>query len=95
VSEASTFTDRPTAELVISQALEAKGTKIETWVRTTLPEPWPREVDLAIEWPAGQPIGLVLQKVGAAPVVTTSARIVLVRDDSLLGFHIKTAYTQS
>ncbi len=91
---ASTFTDRATAELVIGDLLDSHATDIDIWLDSWRRDPLSVKGEFELEQPMGRPIGFLLKRKGGEPLVTTTARIVLVPDDSLLGFHIKTAFTK-
>lgn len=91
---ASTFTDRATAELVISDLLDSHATDIDIWLDAWRHDPSSVKGEFELEQPMGRPIGFLLRRKGGEPLVTSTARIVLVPDDTLLGFHIKTAFTK-
>ena len=83
---ASTFPDRPTAERVVADVLEAGQADIVRWLVSS------NEVnELVLSVDLGRGVGTSMKR-GQAPKGVNGVRVTLVRDDSALGFHILTAY---
>ena len=94
---ASTFVDRSSAERLVAQTLDAKSAEIAVWLAD-------REKNIRLsasarDLPAlkltqdmGEQIGISLRRGAAVPTASSVVRVVLVYDESPLGFHVETAF---
>ena len=89
ISAASTWTDRDTAEIVVSEALANERSRVDGWMRRGYPR-----ANLALHYDAGRIIGRSLRRGDAQPVNCTSAVIVL-RADKPEDFYVLTAYPEA
>jgi hypothetical protein len=80
----SSFTDRGTAEAAIARALKQNERAIQTWL--TMPQPL-----LRLRADVGVDIGHSVAKNGTM-VHTSELRVILGKENSVLGYYIKTAY---
>jgi len=86
VPRASTFRDRALAEDAVSGALTANRSGLQYWVKHS------SEDVLVIEQKFNREIGRSIAKGEAGSQGASKARIVLFRDGSPLGYHVRTAY---
>lgn len=89
LSAASTWTDRATAETVVTEVLTAKKGRIENWIGRGYPRP-----NLALHYDSGRMIGRSLRRGDSAPVGCTQAVIVL-RADGPDSFYVLTTYPEA
>jgi hypothetical protein len=85
IPAASTFTDRVQAEAAVSQLLAGNAVPIARWLGGTRPE-------AAFRMDVGRPVGVILRRGARSPVPGSVVKAVLVRDDSVLGYHVSTAF---
>jgi hypothetical protein len=85
---ASTWTNRETAELTVTEALRAEQGRIENWIRRGYPR-----ANLALHYDAGRGIGRTLRRGQEQTVECTSAVIVL-RADGPDSFYVLTTYPE-
>jgi uncharacterized protein YukE len=86
---ASTFADRASAEHIVAEVLDARSGAITDWLAAR-----PKNEDKGLELiqDMGRPVGLSVRGGRSVPMQTPYVKIVLIYDDSPLGFHILTAY---
>ncbi|HXY08642.1 MAG TPA: RNase A-like domain-containing protein [Terriglobales bacterium] len=89
ITAASTWTDRPTAEYVIGEALRAERGRLESWMRRGYPR-----ANLALHYDAGRPIGRSLRR-GEDQVVDATQAVIVLRADGPDSFYVLTAYPEA
>lgn len=89
ISAASTWTDRETAEKVVSEALVAEHGRVDNWMHRGYPR-----ANLALHYDARRVIGHSLRRGDSQAVDCTSAVIVL-RADGPQDFYVLTAYPEA
>lgn len=89
ISAASTWTDRETAEKVVSEALAAEHGRVDNWTHRGYPR-----ANLALHYDAQRIIGHSLRRGDFQAVDCTSAVIVL-RADGPQGFYVLTTYPEA
>ena len=94
---ASTFVDRSSAERLVAQTLDAKSAEIALWLadreKNIRLSASARDVPaLKLTQDMGEQIGMSLRRGAAVPTASSVVRVVLVYDDSPLGFHVETAF---
>lgn len=88
ISAASTWTDRATAEEVVSEALRAGRGRIEKWMARG-----GRRPNLALHFDAGRTIGRSLRR-GDSQVVPCTSAVVVLRSDGADSFYVLTTYPE-
>lgn len=88
ISGASTYTDRATAEGVISAAITANRDRIQRWLK------WPGgHANLVLDYEASRPIGRTLNRGDRQPRPCSHALIVL-KYDAPESYHVLTSYPE-
>lgn len=94
---ASTFVDRGSAERLVAKTIDAKSAEIALWLadraKNVRLAASARDVPaLKLTQDMGEQIGISLRRGAAVPTASSVVRVVLVYDDSPLGFHVETAF---
>ena len=89
ISAASTWTDRETAETVVSEGLAAEHGRVDNWLQRGYPR-----ANLALHYDARRVIGRSLRRGDSRSVDCTSAVIVL-RADGPQDFYVLTTYPEA
>jgi hypothetical protein len=89
ISAASTWTDRATAEAVVTESLTAEHDRVESWTRRGYPR-----ANLALHYNAGRVVGRSLRRGDSHPADCSSAVIVL-RADGPESFYVLTTYPEA
>jgi CDI toxin RNase A-like protein len=80
----SSFTDRATAETAVAKAIEDNHHAIATWLASPLPT-------LRIQTDVGSAIGISVARSGTI-ISASKVRVALRKEDTVLGYYIKTAF---
>jgi hypothetical protein len=89
ISAASTWTDRETAEVTVSEALRAERGRVENWMRRGYPR-----ANLALHFNAGQVIGRSLRR-GEEQTVNCTSAVIVLRADGPNTFYVLTTYPEA
>lgn len=92
ISAASTYPDRPTAELIVATLLDAEASRIRSWARRTGSRP---NLALRTRTPRGPPTGRVLERGAKTPVEAHHAVVVLRWDTAANTYFVLTSYPEN
>src|SRR5262245_3047949 len=92
ISAASTYINRPTAELVVGLVLDRERNRVEAWRRRDGSRP---NLVLHVDAPRGPPIGRVMRRGSRQSVPATSALVVLRWNEGAQDFYVLTSYPEA
>lgn len=89
ISAASTWTDRETAEIVVTEALAVERSRVEGWMRRGFPRS-----NLALHYNARRVIGRSLRR-GNSQTVECSSAVIVLHADGPESFYVLTTYPEA
>ena len=89
LTDTSAFLSREVAESSISNAIDSNASIISKWLSTTNPGP---NVKLPLNYMDNEIVGRTLLRGASGAIPTPHLGVILIRDSSSLGYHIRTAF---